>query len=229
MWLWCYISRVSSDQSQPYHHGKLREALLAAAETLMESRGVQGLALRELGRELGVSHSAAQRHFADRQALLDALAERGFERLGDELAAAVAHRAGFDERLRRLAHAHVGFALRHPALARWMFEARSRTGAPASLLEASDRALSPASSVLEDGQAEGEVVAGDPEHLGLVGFAAMQGLVAISADGRFNDVPLQALVDGMVNRIISGLRPRPLEHDGQLAAPLSSNTITIDR
>ena len=200
---------MSADH-RPYHHGNLREALLGAAETLLERSGVQGLALRELGRELGVSHSSAQRHFADRQALLDALAERGFERLGAALAAAVASRAAsFDERLRRLAHAHIGFALQHPVLARWMFEARSRAGAPASLLEASGRALSPASTIFEDGQAAGEVVAGHPEHLGLAGFAAMQGLVAISAGGRFNDVPLQALVDGMVERLVLGLQPRP--------------------
>lgn len=204
---------MSADR-RPYHHGNLREALLGAAETLLERRGVQGLALRELGRELGVSHSSAQRHFADRQALLDALAERGFERLGAELAAAVADRlAGFDERLRRLAHAHIDFALRHPALARWMFEARSRTGAPAFLLEASDRALSSASTIFEDGQAAGDVVAGDPEHLGLAGFAAMQGLVSISTEGRFNGVPLNALVDGVVERIVLGLRPRPSGHD----------------
>lgn len=202
-------SGMAADRSRPYHHGSLREALLGAAETLLEMRGVQGLALRELGRELGVSHSSAQRHFADRQALLDALAERGFEQLGGELAAAVGDQAaGFHERLLRLAHAHVGFALRHPALARWMFEAKSRIGAPVSLLEASERAFLPASIIFKDGQAAGEVVTGDPEHLGLVGFAAMQGLVAISASGRFNDVPLQVLVDGMIERVVLGLRPR---------------------
>lgn len=200
---------MSADRTRPYHYGNLRVALLDAAEMLVESRGIQGLSLRELGRELGVSHSAAQRHFTDRQALLDALAERGFERMGSELAAAVADRAaGFDDRLRRLAQAHIGFALRHPVLARWMFDARSRVDAPASLLEASERALSSASVVFEDGQAAGDVVAGDPEHLGLAGFAAVQGLIAISAAGRFNGVPIDGLVGGMVERIILGLRPR---------------------
>ena len=54
----------------------------------MRERGVQDLSLRELAREVGVSHGAPRRHFPDRQALLDALAEAGFERLGAELRAA---------------------------------------------------------------------------------------------------------------------------------------------
>ncbi len=55
----------------------------------MRERGVQELSLRELAREVGVSHGAPRRHFPDRQALLDALAEAGFARLGAELRAAV--------------------------------------------------------------------------------------------------------------------------------------------
>ena len=73
---------MSAARSRSWHNGNLREALLQAAESLVEAGDVQGLTLRELGRKLGVSHTSAQRHFADRQALLDALAERGFERFG---------------------------------------------------------------------------------------------------------------------------------------------------
>ena len=62
---------------RPYHHGNLRSALLAAAERTVRERGVQELSLRELAREVGVSHGAPRRHFPDRQALLDALAESG--------------------------------------------------------------------------------------------------------------------------------------------------------
>ena len=73
--------------ARPYHHGNLRPALLAAAERAL-ARGGE-LSLRELAREIGVSHAAPRRHFADKQALLDALALDGFERLGREMAAAV--------------------------------------------------------------------------------------------------------------------------------------------
>ena len=74
--------------ARPYHHGNLRTALLEAAERTLRERGVQALSLRELAREVGVSHGAPRRHFPDRQALLDALARAGFERLGRRAARA---------------------------------------------------------------------------------------------------------------------------------------------
>jgi AcrR family transcriptional regulator len=94
-----------------YHHGNLRTALLEQAQLAVREHGVEQLSLRELARQVGVSHGAPRRHFSDRQALLDALAEAGFERLGAELARAVA-RAGddFQARLTAIATAYVRFA-----------------------------------------------------------------------------------------------------------------------
>ena len=201
---------MTRDARRTYHHGNLREALLEAAEASIEVEGVRGLSLRQLGLGLGVSHTSAQRHFADKRALLEAVAQRGFERLGAELFESDADRKrDFSFRLTRLAQAHVAFSLRRPALFRWMFEATSAPDTSASLLEASDRALSPASAILADGQASHAVVPGDPEHLGLASFAAVQGLVSMSIGGKFNGVPLDTLVSDVIERIILGLRPRP--------------------
>src|ERR1700726_1051447 len=93
---------------RPYHHGNLRAALLAQAERTVRERGVQDLSLRELAREVGVSHAAPRRHSPDRQAWLDALAEAGFERLGADLRRAV-NGAGedFQARLSATATAYV--------------------------------------------------------------------------------------------------------------------------
>src|SRR5580698_10216778 len=107
---------------RPYHHGNLRTALLAQAALIVRERGAQELSLRELARTVGVSHGAPRRHFPDRQALLEALAEAGFERLGDELGEA---RAGagedFRSRLQATAAAYVRFATRDAALLELMF------------------------------------------------------------------------------------------------------------
>jgi AcrR family transcriptional regulator len=81
----------------PYHHGNLRAALLDAAECSVEEQGAEQLSLRELARAVGVSHAAPRSHFPDRQALLDALAERGFDRL----AAAMRGRHGVRIGIRR--------------------------------------------------------------------------------------------------------------------------------
>ena len=195
---------------RPYHHGNLRETLLAAAECAVEAAGAGSLTLRELSRGLGVSHAAPRRHFADKQALLDALAQRGFERLGAVLARAARDRGqGFDKRLTQLARAHVGFALKHPSLFGLMLEAKRRPDPPAVLLEASERALLIAADIFTAGQRRGEVIPGDPARIGLVAYAAMQGLIAVSTNGEFKKVPVDALVGEFIERLILGLRPRP--------------------
>src|SRR5450631_3759400 len=104
-------------KQRPYHHGNLRTALLAQAERTVREQGVQDLSLRELAREVGVSHGAPRRHFPDRQALLDALAEAGFARLGAERSSAMAG-AGedFQARLRATAAAYISFATSDAAL-----------------------------------------------------------------------------------------------------------------
>src|SRR5215468_4979344 len=72
----------------PYHHGALREALLMAAEGILERDGMPGLTLRAAAREAGVSHAAPTHHFSDLTGLLSELAAVGFRRFGEMLLAA---------------------------------------------------------------------------------------------------------------------------------------------
>src|SRR6201994_3907265 len=71
-----------------YHHGDLRNAFVRAALGLVSTRGVHAFSLREAAREIGVSPSAAYRHFTDKEALLDAVADDGTRRLAEQMAAA---------------------------------------------------------------------------------------------------------------------------------------------
>src|SRR5689334_7415172 len=113
---------MAATTPRPYHHGNLRSELLACAERALGEGGLAQLSLRDLARQAGVSHAAPRRHFADKQALLDALAQDGFERLGGELRTAI-EGAGeaFEPRLAALAGAYVRFATRHAALLELMF------------------------------------------------------------------------------------------------------------
>src|SRR5436190_24145857 len=95
-----------------YHHGNLRPALLAGAAKILEKEGVTALSLREAARRAGVSHNAPYRHFADRDALLAALAAEGFQMLGEAMRA---HDG------REMGEAYVRFALAHPERFRLMF------------------------------------------------------------------------------------------------------------
>jgi AcrR family transcriptional regulator len=189
---------------RPYHHGNLRAALLEQAERTLAEGG--DLSLRELAREVGVSHAAPRRHFAGKQALLDALAEDGFERLGDELRAAMAGADGFEARLHAFARAYVRFATEHAALLELMFAGKHRPGAADSLRQAADRAFDAPLSLIAEGQAAGEVVPGDPEAVGIVAFAALQGLASLANAGMLETD--DATVAAAVERLVLGLRPR---------------------
>src|SRR5512142_3557657 len=84
-----------------YHHGNLRNALLAAALKLVSTRGVEGFSLREAARVVGVSAAAAYRHFEDRSALLKALAHEGLARLALRMEEAIAAAPGAPGSARR--------------------------------------------------------------------------------------------------------------------------------
>jgi AcrR family transcriptional regulator len=69
---------------RPFHHGDLRNALIAAAKSLIERNGSEAFALREAARLVGVSANAAYHHFEDKDALLSAVASSGFAELAAE-------------------------------------------------------------------------------------------------------------------------------------------------
>ena len=191
---------------RPYHHGALREALLEQAERTVRERGADALSLRELAREVGVSHGAPRRHFPDRQALLDAVAEAGFDRLGVELRAA-ADGAGeeFEPRLRATAAAYVRFATRDPALLDLMFAGKHRetTGA---LHEAAENAFAVMLELIAQGQAEGALEPGEPERVGLVLFSTIQGIASLVSAGIVQPDQLEALVVDAIAHFLRGSR-----------------------
>ncbi|MDQ2802986.1 MAG: TetR/AcrR family transcriptional regulator [Pseudomonadota bacterium] len=125
-----------------YHHGNLREALVAAALEMIAERGLAGFAIAELARAVGVSQAAPYRHFRDRNALIAEVARRGFEQLGAELDAAW-RSAGADPvaALERCAQAHLAFAGREPAVYAAMFETGFPAGEHPELLRARDGAF----------------------------------------------------------------------------------------
>jgi AcrR family transcriptional regulator len=105
----------------PYHHGSLHEALLQAAETILERDGLQGLTLRAAAREAGVSHAAPTHHFGDMAGLLSELAAAGFRKFGAALGAATAGKSSAGARMDAMGEAYVTFAREHPSMFLLMF------------------------------------------------------------------------------------------------------------
>ena len=119
---WHASSDTSGPQAEPpYHHGNLRRALLDEALATIRAEGVDGLTLREIGARLGVSRTALYRHFADKRALLAAVATEGFRTLRRAARRGVGggrpRRAAFES----MGVAYVRFAVANPAHYRVMF------------------------------------------------------------------------------------------------------------
>jgi AcrR family transcriptional regulator len=105
-----------------YHHGDLREALIAAATALVEKRGLEGFTLRECARRARVSHAAPAHHFATASDLLAEVAARGFERFAASLDEAARATDGQPvEKLEAMGRAYIDFALANPSVYGLMF------------------------------------------------------------------------------------------------------------
>ncbi|MFJ4923679.1 TetR/AcrR family transcriptional regulator [Streptomyces sp. NPDC088725] len=191
-----------------YHHGNLYAALLTEAEKLLPETGAAGLSLREVARRTGVSHGAPRRHFPDKQALLSALAENGYERLGAQLDAALDGAEGtFTERLTAFATAYVDFAVRHGALLDLMFTSKNWPDAD-HLLRANERAFAAPVQLLARARAVGEITDGDAERVDMAVLAVLQGLAVMAHAGLAGTRPMADVVSGTVTTLADGLRPR---------------------
>jgi AcrR family transcriptional regulator len=128
-------------EEAPYHHGALHEALLKAAERVLERDGLQGLTLRAVAREAGVSHAAPTHHFDDLAGLLSELAAIGFRQFN--AAMVIADTAGtlpMEKALAR-AKAYVGYAQAHPGMYGLMFRTERLDMSRPSLHEAATAAF----------------------------------------------------------------------------------------
>src|ERR1043166_5084056 len=99
-----------AETAAPYHHGDLREALLKAAERVLERDGLAGLTLRAVAREAGVSHAAPTHHFGDLTGLVSELAAIGFRQFNAAMKAAIDSAMTLPEKGMANAKAYVAFA-----------------------------------------------------------------------------------------------------------------------
>ncbi len=198
---------MTEEDRRPYHHGRLRPALLAAAESTLREQGADQLSLRELARTVGVSHAAPRRHFPDRQALLDALAMTGFERLESQLRTARAEAgADFTARLKTTVAAYIRFATEDAALMELMFTRKHRDGAE-HMIEAAAGSFSLLRDLILQGQEAGELADGDTAQVGIILFATMQGIAAVINGEMVRPELLEGVVDTAVEQFIRGARP----------------------
>ena len=125
----------------PYHHGDLRAAALHMGMERLQSQEQPDLGLRALARDLGVSATALYRHFPNKDALLDALALEGLNRLGEHQAEAAAQAGGGREGVAEVGVTYVTWAVEHPALLRLIYNRVGRVDLAADDLSAMGEAF----------------------------------------------------------------------------------------
>lgn len=174
-----------------YHHGDLRAALLEVGEALLDEGGTVAVTLREAARRLGVSAAATYRHFRDRDALLGALAVRGFDAFGSAMNEAFqAAQASGASPLTAMGMAYVRFAVARPGRFRLMFgPAVADRSAHPELQQAIERA-----SLAFRGAASNQSAPTDPGH-------------PASQEAVLTMLKAWALVHGLSQLIIDGMLP----------------------
>ncbi|HEY3231894.1 MAG TPA: TetR/AcrR family transcriptional regulator [Roseiflexaceae bacterium] len=205
-------TEIGRPRPKAYHHGDLRNALIQVGLELLAEGGAAALDLRKVARKAGVSHAAPYRHFADKQALIAAINEVGFQWLAEGIQHALGDGAHDScEQLEGIARAYVQFAQDHPWLMREMFSGLTidREAFP-SLYAASKTVFKLYVDVIERGQASGQIRDGDPRALAGVLWSMLHGVAILIIENQFRpytDAPpgvegvirlcMQTLYDGL--------------------------------
>jgi AcrR family transcriptional regulator len=166
------------DKPRRYHHGDLQQALVATALQVIAREGLEGLTLRRVGAQVGVSRSALYRHFDDKTALLARIAADGFRLLADTLIRVRENAAsGARDTLEVMAAAHVHFARANPSYYVTMFgdAAGELRGEPRVAREA-EAAFGQVVAAVREAQEHGFLGDADPTMVAEIMWALTSGL-----------------------------------------------------
>jgi len=203
---------------EPYHHGDLRRALIEAALGLLAEKQDWNFSLREVARWAAVSHNAPYNHFADKRALLDAVAATGFDHLAERMKRASHGIERADAALAAAALAYVRLGAENPAHYRLMFGS-VLAGADGQRPPLANAAGASAKAVLKQILARGAeqgrfaIAPGSKAELELALLSAwsmVHGLTMLVIDGLAAGRPLtiEAKVARVVHTFFEGLRSR---------------------
>jgi AcrR family transcriptional regulator len=196
-----------------YHHGSLREALLRAAERILQRDGIQGLTRRAAAREAGVSHAAQKNHFGDIAGLLSDLAAVGFQRIAATMQAGLRETDPPGARLEAIGRAYVTFARTHPELFLLMYRSeRLDMSRPAlrDAVAASARVLYGAVGAVREENLAGTLTLTQAAHVASA-WSLVHGFAML-------------LLDGRLSRLMAHLPPGT-DPDALLRAMLDTSTL----
>jgi AcrR family transcriptional regulator len=212
------MGSVSADPpgKRGYHHGALHSALIEASIALAREGGPDRVILREAARAAGVSHSAAYRHFADREALLAEVSRFARSELAAQMRRRVNRTNDPRKRLRAVGTAYIDFAISEPGLFRAAFTShpatspdaehdQATTGQDPTHTTAGAEPYEVLGQVLDEAQAAGLLDAGRRPGAEVAAWSAVHGLAGLLLDGPLPTSPAairfsRAQVLGLIER-----------------------------
>lgn len=186
--------RPARGDEPPYHHGALDQALLTAAEAVLERDGLQGLTLRAVAREAGVSHAAPTHHFGDLTGLLSELAAIGFRRFNAAMAQAGAIDGTALQCSMARAKAYVAYARAKPGMYGLMFRTERLDMKRPALREAADASFAGLAGAIAARRHEfisRETLSLDQAADIAKAWSLVHGYTTLLLDGRLHDILAQ--------------------------------------
>lgn len=205
------------DSRSTYHHGALREELLAACLALIESEGIGAVSLRRVAREAGVSPGAPYHHFPDRASLLNAITARGYQLLLAEVRRAIGTATSPVQALGALIETYVCFARTNTAHVRLMYRPElSESDKDPATAALAEEGLELLTETVIACQRAGAAPSGDPRPLVAMIWSIAAGLAMLFVDGPLDHltategstVPeLTAQVSALVQSLLTSATP----------------------
>ncbi|MFM2418735.1 MAG: hypothetical protein RL385_3458 [Pseudomonadota bacterium] len=201
------MSRKSDTPAERGEREGLRERVLEASRVLIEQQGLAALSMREVARRAGVSHQAPYNHFADREAILAALAEDGFHAIAARFRAVLAATARTDllGRVKALGRTYIDFAVAQPAHFRVMFRPElvdlSRFDAAQA---AGDAAFAYLHAAVGELMAAGLLPGASCDVVAALMWSIVHGFACLALDGplaRSFEVDLASLTEGVIEQL----------------------------
>jgi AcrR family transcriptional regulator len=185
-------------------------SILAAAREILDRQGVAAVAMRPVAERVGITPMAIYRHYADRNSLLNAIADEGFSELAIRLQA-LKLRGRVETRLMQVADVFLETALHFPNLYELMFLA-PREGArvyPNDFEAGRSPTFNPTVKILEEAMHNRELLADDPVEIAFELSALSHGLIMLYLGGRIakNEKQFRLLYQHSFRRYFNGLRP----------------------
>mgnify|MGYP000170668969 CR=1 FL=1 len=198
-----------------YHHGDLKNALVEAAVRLVEQKGIEGMSLRGVAREAGVSQAAPYHHFKDKEALVAEVCCVGFCRLEEDLRQATEGQPSYPAALDAMGRAYIAFALAHKAYfsIMWGGYVHDKNDYP-QLVEEASCTFQMLVDTIVAGQEAGQLRVAEPMELVLACWSAVHGAArlivdkGIDADGmREKGIDAQLVIESTMRMLNQALLP----------------------